>query len=139
MRIISYKNTKRLAMILLMAILLSSDWCARDVVGFLSPANQNTEDSILIREISPKDSLVYEQSVPVETYRGMVGQIVTVSERQVERHRNRHTDLFFDAALFQVAVAYDFDLSVGTGESLDLLEFQILKYIHDSDGEKGVI
>lgn len=137
MRIISYKNTKLLAMIIFLAILLSSDWCAGEVAELPYPIEQNAESSIMMSEISAKSFLVYEQSIPVETYRGMTGQIISASERNIERYRNRYTDIAFTTFLFSVGTISYFNLLLEARESLDLLECQILEFIHDSDGKKG--
>lgn len=139
MRNASYNKIKLFAIIMIFAIFLSADWCAGEVVGFSYPTNQNAENSILLRLVSAKNSLSYEQSVPVETYRRMAGQIVIASERHIERHRNRHADIFFATILFQIVMVSSFKLSLETGDPLDLLECHILEFIHDSDGKKGAI
>lgn len=137
MRISSYKNTKLLAIIVFFAILLSSDWCAGEVAEFPYQIEQNAECSIIMSEISAKSFLVYEQSIPVETCRGMTGQIISASERNIERYRKRYTDIAFTTFLCSVGTISSFNLLLEVGESMDLLECQILEFIHDSDGKKG--
>lgn len=121
MRIISYKNIKLLVIIVFFAILLSSDRSAGKVAEL--PCSV--------------EHFIYEQSIPVEVCRGMAEQIATPSERDIERCQSRYTDIAFATVLFSVGTISGFCLLIETGESVALLECQILEFIHDSDGKKG--
>ena len=67
----------------------------------------------------------------------MTGQIISASERNIERYRKRYTDIAFTTFLCSVGTISSFNLLLEVGESMDLLECQILEFIHDSDGKKG--